>query len=251
MRSTARLIIAVIATLILGAAIGGVVLAQTPTPKPATPAQTATGQGQSPATSPSNPQANKAQTMANDFLNQLAQNLNISRATLDSALKQTALQEVQKAVANGKITSAQGTQITNRINSGQFPLGPGFGFGLGHPGGPGGAGGGLAGCNIPGTVASALGITSSELHSALQSGQTLQQIATAHGKTLQDIQTAVTAAVTSCVNNQVKAGTLTQTQGNNILQKIQQGIQNGHLRFGGPRGMGPGSRPAMAPASGQ
>jgi lambda repressor-like predicted transcriptional regulator len=258
MKSTTRLIAAVIATLVLsGAAIGGVVFAQTasPTtsPSPATSPANPGGQQTQPSTSgqtPSNPNTAARQNMANDFLNQLAQNLGVSRSTLDSALKSAANTEVDKAVANGTLTQTQATAIKQRIANGQVPVGFGRFGGFGGPHGP--RGKGLGGVDLRGAVANALGISTSELQQDLKNGQSIAQIAQAHGKTTQDLQNAVVASVKSNLDNQVKAGALTQTQENDILQKLQSGFQqrNGILG-GGRRPRAAGSMPTPTPGSGQ
>lgn len=256
MKSTARLIVALVATLVLsGAAIGGVVFAQTntPTASPTTPATAPSVPGGQQQTKPStgsatqgNAKAAARQSMTDDFLNQLAQNLGVSRSTLDNALKTTATQQVDKAASNGTLTSAQATAIKQRIANGKFPIGfGGFGGAHGAPGKPG------ARVDLRQALASTLGVSATELQQDLKNGQTIAQIAQAHGKTAQDVQNAVVASVKSSLDNQVKAGTLTQAQENSMLQKIQTGLQQGNGFLGGPHQRGNGSRATPTPASGQ
>lgn len=234
MRSTGRLIAALVAILALSAmAIGGVVRAQTPN---SSPTPTPSGQtGQPAQTGQNNQRKAQAQTLMNDFLNQLAQNLHIDRATLDAALKTTANQEVDKAVANGSLTQAQADQIKQHIASGQFPLGVGFHLGEKENG--------AEACKTGSAFASALGISESDLRQALHNGQTPAQIAQAHGKSLQDVQNAIAASVKPCLDQQVQAGKITQQQEDQILQRIQQGqgLEGGHH---GRRGMKSSATPS-------
>ena len=81
----------------------------------------------------------------------LAKQLEIDRAKVEAAFKAAEVARVDQAVADGRITKAQGDAIKKRIESGGgFGLGPGFGSGHGdfdgpgHDGGPGpGPGSGL------------------------------------------------------------------------------------------------------------
>ena len=200
-------------------AVGGIVFAQTVQPT-RTPNSNS---GQSGARA-------GAQAAANDFLSKLAQNLGISQDTLTNALKKTSDQEVDTQVTAGKITSAQGTQIKQRIDSGQFPPIGAFAFG-GHPGGPGPNG--LGACKPGSAVASALGVTPSDLQSAIKSGQTFSQILQAHNMTAQQLGQSVANSIKPCLDQQVSAGKITSQQETQALQRIQQGGFPGGQRPGG------------------
>jgi polyhydroxyalkanoate synthesis regulator phasin len=216
-----KLLVAVVAVLVLAAAaIGGVALAQTP--------------------SSASPGRGAAGSRIDDFLNKLAQNLNIDRPTLDNALKTTAKQEVDSAVAAGRITQDQANQIEQRIENGQVPFGLGAGFGRRF----GGGGGEVAQCRsgAGSAVAGALGISQGDLQQARANGESIAQIAQDHGKTVADLRTAVEDSVKSCLDQQVQSGSLTQQQEQNILQRIQNG------RFPGGPGNG-GSRQHRSPGS--
>src|SRR5579883_1210110 len=111
---------AVAGAIALGAAaIGGIALAQTG------------GSGNSPSAQASPTPGAGAQRKAqmsqrvDQFLNDLATNLHIDRATLNSALQTTADQEIDKAVQSGQLTQAEGDQAKQAIASGQFPIGLG------------------------------------------------------------------------------------------------------------------------------
>lgn len=117
-------------------------------------------------------------SMAQEFLSDFATNLGVSQDKVTAALQATKQQMVQEAVQQGKITQDQATKIL--ANKG---FGLGF-MGSGHKKGnfditknP----------TMLSNTAAALGLTVTQLQSDLQSGQTLQQIATAQGMTMQQL----------------------------------------------------------------
>jgi len=199
--------------------------------------------------------------LIDSFLNQLAQNLNIDRSTLNNALKTTADQQIDNAVSAGRLSQDQANQIKQRIDNGQLPFGVG---GFGAFGGPGrfgrhGRGGPGGNAGLPqaavacastarNAVPSALGISASDLQQARANGESLAQIAQDNGKTLDDVRAAVQSSAQSCLDQQVQAGNLTQQQEQNILQRLQNGGPFG--RFGGPGGRQGGSQPGQPGQSG-
>lgn len=210
----------VTAVLLAAVAVGGVVLAQTPSPSPALPGASSQAAG--------NGSGATGRQGVDNFLNALAQNLGISRSTLDNALKTTAKQQVDQAVSAGKLTQQQATQIDQRIENGRFPfrLGEGFGHGHGDDGagrnGPSGAALRACGANVQKVVTGTLGISASDLRQARENGETIAQIAQDHGTTVQALQSAVGDAVKSCLDQQVQAGTISAGQEQSVLQRIQQ-----------------------------
>jgi hypothetical protein len=103
--------------------------------------------------------------------------------------------------------------------------GPGFGFGRG---------GGLS------AAAGYLGLSTSQLVTKLQSGQTLAQIAEAtSGKSVAGLVAAMTAAQKTELDNAVKGGRLTQAQADSLAAALKDRVTamvNGRFgfRFGGP-----------------
>jgi hypothetical protein len=96
-------------------------------------------------------------------------------------------------------------------------------------------------------AAKALGMTSADLSAQLQSGKTLQDLATSKGATLQVVQDAINAArqadMTARVKQAVTNGTMTQDKADWLLQGIAKGYLNGPDGFGfgfGGRGFGHG-----------
>jgi len=75
-------------------------------------------------------------------------------------------------------------------------------------------------------AATFLGMTTSDLQSALKSGKTLADEATAAGKTVSDLVTALEAPTKTKLDTEVTAGTITQAQENTILNKLTTTLTN-------------------------
>src|SRR5690242_18429992 len=178
------------------------------------------------------------------FLNDAAQQLNVSPDKLESALLQAYDNRVDAWVAAGQLTQEQGQALKDRAASNGVPLnvsprgerrfggGPG-GFG-GLPGlGP-WAGGALG--DVANAVADYLGISQDTLMSELQSGKSLADVATANGKTKDGVKQAVHDAAKSALDQAVKDGNVTQTVADQILAKLDANLDTlvtttGGLRF--------------------
>ena len=125
------------------------------------------------------------------------------------------------AVANGKtrdgliaaLTAAEQQSISTFVDAKGTanPGGPGPG-GLGGPGGPrGGFGFGVQGDPLA-AAATFLGTTTADLRTKMEAGQTLSQIATAAGKTRDQLVQALVADATAKIEAAKTAGTLTAAQ---------------------------------------
>jgi len=69
-------------------------------------------------------------------------------------------------------------------------------------------------------VAQKLGLTYAELNTALQNGQTIEQLAQAHGVTLADLNQTANAARQAALTDLVKQGVLTQAQADWMLNAM-------------------------------
>jgi hypothetical protein len=155
----------------------------------------------------------------------------------------TRLQEVlQPLIDDGTITQAQADKVIAALGA-AHPMGGRDGGPMG--GGPMGRGhrgpGGLIGQGLD-TVAETLGITTDEVRTALQSGQSLADLAVSKGKTAQDVIDAVVAEATTKINDKVTAGDMTQAQADQLIAGLTTGITafvNGTPPVGMP-GSGPG-----------
>ena len=135
-------------------------------------------------------------------------------------------------------TSTSSAPIIERIQQG-FQNG----FERGGPGGRGGHGGPdgfgamgeMRGGEQHAELAAALGMTVEELQTAIQNGQTIEEIAAEKGV---DLQAFALAQAKEHLAQAVTDGKLTQAEADAKLAEIQTAIENGE--FPGQRGFGPG-----------
>jgi hypothetical protein len=148
------------------------------------------------------------------FLDALARRLNISSANLETAIGQSRTDLGLPA-------------------DGPAPFGPG-GHGRGGPGGGRGFGGDLN------TAAQAIGITADQLRQELP-GKSLAQVAQAHGKTANDVATALKNAAHQRLDQEVASGRIPADQAAQRKTQVDQRIDqmvNQVRQQGGPRGGG-------------
>lgn len=177
-------------------------------------------------------------------INDAARQLGVQPAQLSSALRKALANRVDAAVADGRITKAEGDALKARINSGEAPLfgGPHRGFGrFGHGPGP------MFHLHSLDAAASYLGLTEAQLRTQLNSGRTLAQIARSRDRSVDGLVDALVEAQNTKLDQAVKDGRLTQAQANEIKQgqreRIAEFVNNGRFRFrfrgrnrGGPDG---------------
>jgi hypothetical protein len=143
-------------------------------------------------------------------------------------------------VTDGTITQAQADKVASTLAAQAPPMGR-------HGRGPGGPG-----HVAPETVAKILGITVDQLRTAQESGQTLAQIAAAHGVSKADLVSKLVAAAKTQLAADVKAGRLTQAQADAISANLSTRIGEMVDRVRPPRGMhgdGPDGPPPAAPST--
>jgi polyhydroxyalkanoate synthesis regulator phasin len=198
---------------------------------------------------PSTPADRVAQQKS--FLDDVAKRLHVTSDQLTAAVKGAAEDQVDAAVAAGKLTKDQGDQVKKRIESAKgLPGLGGLGFGgPGRPGGPGGPGGpgpgpgghrGFGGpFNALDGAATYLGLNDQQLREKLQSGKSLADVAKAtSGKTVAGLEAAMKDALSKQLADQVKAGHLTQAQADKISSELTShldDIVNNTPPKGGPR----------------
>ncbi len=195
------------------------------------------------------------------FLNDVAKRLNVNPAQLSAALRGALDDQLQAAVAAGKLTQAQADAIKQRIqNGGAQPRG--LWFGQRPPGPPHVAVGGF------GLTAAAkyLGLSERQLLDQLSAGKTLDQVAKARGKSVAGLESALSSALRSRLQKAVADKQITSAQEQQILsglsQRLNQEIngtypgpgfrmhgsfRSSHRPLGPPAGPGavaPGSPPA-------
>lgn len=190
-------------------------------------------------------------TLQSTFLDKLAAGLGLERTVLDGALKTAGLATVDDGVQQGTLTTEQATEMKTRIENGQV---------LGFGGGRGGHGDGVRGVKVDGlreamvtAAAQTLNITVDELNTQLQAGQTVAQIAQAHGTTEEAVTTAALTAAKTTLAAAVQAGTITQEQADTAYTRLEQQGANILTHGGGRGGRGSGGADATpdAPAAPQ
>ena len=174
-------------------------------------------------------QDDSPQARSQAIVNDAAGTLGVDPTKLSDALKKALENQVDAQVTAGTLTQEQADAIKKRIEDGTQPIfgggGPGFGGGVagrrGHGGmgrhGFGGARAGLGRMAGIDDLSTFLGLKPADLRTQLQSGKSLADIAKAQGKTVADLEAAITTAVTKRLDAAVTAGKLTKDQETKIL----------------------------------
>ena len=161
-----------------------------------------------------------------------AKQVGVSESALTAALIKSEETQIDAQVTAGRLTQAEADEIKQRLESGDVPLvGIGMGFGDHHDGpGHGGPGHDLA------AASTYLGVSEATIRSDLDGGKTLAQIATANGKTVDGLVTALVAGEKSELDAAVTSGKITQTQEAAMLVNSKQHITD---EVNGKRPSGP------------
>ncbi|TMV46844.1 hypothetical protein FE783_24710 [Paenibacillus mesophilus] len=162
-------------------------------------------------------------------------------------------EQVDKLLADGKLTQEQATQRKTELtdNATKFVNGElKGGFPGGGKGGPGERGGMHGGFGISDELATLLGTTKDELHTAIKSGKTLAAIASEKGVTVQSVVALLVKAPSEQVDKLLADGKLTQEQATQRKTELTDNATkfiNGELKGGFPGGGkgGPGERGGM------
>lgn len=155
---------------------------------------------------------------AQAYVNDLAGRLGVTPSALTAAIKASDNDQIDAALAAGRLTQAQATALKARIQmSTGVPL-------LGHRlAAREGLRAGAAGSAT--TAAQYLGISEATLHADLAAGQSLAQIATASaGKSVAGLRAAIIAAETTRLNAAVSAGRITSQQEQRRLSNLSSRI---------------------------
>ena len=137
-------------------------------------------------------------TRSQAVISDAAARLHVTPGALSSALKKALDDQVDAAVAAGRLTNAQGDALKARIDAGPVSLAGALGYGFrGRPFGlrherPGTRAPGVFGAGLH-AVTSYLGVTQAQFRAELASGRSLAQIAKAHGKTAHGLVAALVA----------------------------------------------------------
>lgn len=167
------------------------------------------------------------------ILDDAAQRLNVSPEALKSALGAAEDAQLDAQVKAGKLTQEQADAIKKaRAQSGTVLGGPGVGHGgprFGPRGGPGHMGLQL-GLDIKGgaidAAAGALGLSRDDLVAKLKAGKSIADVAKDQGKSLDDVKTAITDAVTKELDQRVTDKKLTADQRDELVKELKDHIDD-------------------------
>ncbi|HEV2922998.1 MAG TPA: hypothetical protein VGW98_03130 [Solirubrobacteraceae bacterium] len=166
------------------------------------------------------------------YIDDVAKRLNVSPGALTAALKGAADEQIETAVAAGRIKRSQADALKQRIdNGGGIPF-------FGHRFGAGGLGG-------HGAAARYLGIGADTLRNDLESGRSLAQIASSTpGKSVEGLKAAILSAKKKRLDQAVSSGSITSQQERERLTRLSSRMEALLQRTGagGPSGA-PGSPP--------
>ena len=167
------------------------------------------------------------------FLNDVAKRLNVTPAELKAALQGAYGDQLDAAVAAGKITKERADAMKARTKEGGVPFfhGGGHREGFGHHG-P------LA----LDAAATYLQMTPAALRTALESGKTLAQVAEAQKKSVDGLEKALAAETKTQLDAAVKDGRLTQAQADALQKELTEHLDDLVNGVGGPGPGGPGGQ---------
>jgi hypothetical protein len=173
------------------------------------------------------------------FLDAVAGHLGISSEKLRDATKAAAIDQVDAALKQGKITKSEADELKARIESGEVPpffgAGPFFGHRFGHEGHDFRGGPPLFGEKLS-AAAGYLDLTEAQLRAKLNAGQTLAQIAKAQGKSVDGLKQAILADAKKKLDQLVDDGELTQAEADAVYERLQSHVgdlvEHGMFRFG-------------------
>jgi len=178
------------------------------------------------------------------FLKSFAANLGVDQAKLDQAFVDAVNATADQAVKDGKITQAQADSVKSRYSQGlSAQKGMPFMFDFGGRGGRGGGFGMRDNVVTTADIASALGMPEADLITALQSGKSIADEATAQNKDLATVKQALLDSAKAKLDTEVTNKTLTQAQADQIYQNLSNSIDNmlnstNTHTFQGPGGRG-------------
>jgi hypothetical protein len=164
------------------------------------------------------------------LVDQVAARLGVTPEQLRSAFRATLVARVDAAVAAGRLTPEQGARLKDRIAKAN-------GLGLGAVAGKRKALGQKLGKQLSakGPVATYLGMTRAALVAELRKGQSLAQIATARGKSVDGLVTAMVAPLKARLAKAVENDRLTKQRADALLERITDHVERLVQRSWTPR----------------
>ena len=149
-----------------------------------------------------------ANAYCQDFVGHLSQSVGVGEPKVQSALVTAARETISDGVAKGDITTKQASTIEAQLSSGSIcnvHLAASMTHGMSQ--------------SLTTAIATALGTTPEHVRSQLDQGKSVSAIAPA-GMTEQQFATALENAIKTQLDAKVQAGTLSQSQENQLLQRV-------------------------------
>jgi hypothetical protein len=205
--TTAALAILVAVTLIAGTALASANAASAQEPTPAAPPP-------------------HSHVRLDNFLQKLADNLNISLDQLKAKIQATELQIVDDLASDGTITADQAQQLKDKVNAGG-------GVGLGqllagarrkHGGARAGAYLARLRAGVVASAATAIGMDVADLKAELKDGKSIADVAAEHGVGLDTVKAQIVADATAALGQAVQDGKIDQARSDAILEKLNAGL---------------------------
>jgi hypothetical protein len=161
------------------------------------------------------PRPDLLKDQADEFWGNVADHLGVEQSALEDALREAAVDQVEAAKEDGKLTDEQVAEIEKRIREGDLPPGPPIPF-LGGPdelaippeGGP------IA------AAADYLGLSDRELFDQLDDGSSLANVAEEQGKSVDGLKQAILDDARKHLDEAVDSGKLDTDQRDEILDGI-------------------------------
>jgi uncharacterized membrane protein len=147
------------------------------------------------------------------YLERVAANLGVTVDQLKQAHKDAALQGVDEALANGRITEEQAAKMRERIESGE-------GAGRFHRKHDRVERAKHVLRGIVGSAAGALGIEASALRDELKAGKSIADVASERGVPLDDVKAQITSDAQAKLAERVADGKITKEQADAALQRL-------------------------------
>jgi hypothetical protein len=191
----------------------------------------AAGSGVAVATTSSDDPKEREQAILADA----AEQLDVEPSELRDALSDAENAQLDADVKAGRLTQEQADAIKEHRDRAGTVLGPGvhfkggphLGVKLGHPGG--------GPIELMDTAAKALGIPREQLMDRLRDGKTLEEIAKAEGKSVDDVRKAVRAELKERLDKAVADGDLTRKQADEMLSHSSELLEDlGEFRVPDP-----------------
>jgi hypothetical protein len=159
------------------------------------------------------------------FLNDVAKRLHVTPQQLNQALTGALADQLQAAVKAGQLTQAEADKLQQRLKEGGLPPALPFGFfgfrgRLAHPWLP-GLFPPVGGPGELGAAASYLGLTDTQLLQQIAGGESLAQIATAHGKSVSGLEHAMLTAQKTMLDKLRAAKVITAAQEQKIIARFK------------------------------